>query len=242
MPTADRLLNATRALRERVDALSFGAPVAYVYNPLAHAARPWARYVRRFAQGPKRVLFVGMNPGPFGMVQTGVPFGEVARVRDWMGIEAPVGRPAHEHPKRRVEGFACARSEVSGARLWGAVAAHWGTPERFFADHFVANYCPLVFMEDSGRNRTPDKLPAAEREPLFEACDHALRRTVAILEPEWVVGIGGFAADRASLVLGDATPRIGRILHPSPANPTANRDWVGHVTRQLCEMGLCPGR
>lgn len=242
MSIADRLLHATRTLRRRVDALEFGAPVAYVYNPLAHAARPWARYVRRFVDGPKRVLFVGMNPGPFGMVQTGVPFGEVAHVRDWMGIEAPVGRPAREHPKRRVEGFACARSEVSGARVWGAVAAHWGEPERFFAEHFVANYCPLVFMEESGRNRTPDRLPAEEREPLFEACDAALRRTVDLLEAEWVIGIGGFAADRAALALGQGGARVGRILHPSPANPTANRDWVGTVTRELRELGVCRRR
>ena len=241
MPTADRLLKATRTLRDRCDELEFSEPVAYVYNPLAHAARPWSKYVRRFATGPRRVLFLGMNPGPFGMVQTGVPFGEVATVRDWMGLEAPVGRPAHEHPKRPVEGFACTRSEVSGARLWGGVAAHWGTADRFFVDHFVTNYCPLVFMEESGRNRTPDKLPAAERDPLFDACDQALRRTVAILEPEWVIGVGAFAADRAALVLSGASVQIGRILHPSPANPTANRDWIGHVTRQLGELGLCKG-
>jgi len=239
MSIADRLLRTTRTLRQRVDALRFGAPVAYVYNPLAHAARPFARYVRRFVDGPKRVLFVGMNPGPFGMVQTGVPFGEVAHVRDWMGIEAPVGRPEREHPKRRVEGFACTRSEVSGARVWGAVASHWGEPERFFAEHFVANYCPLVFMEESGRNRTPDKLPAAEREPLFEACDAALHRTVDLLEPEWVIGVGGFAADRAAIALGEDGPRIGRILHPSPANPNANRDWHGTVERELRGSGVC---
>ncbi len=241
MPTADRLLTATRNLRKQTEALSFAEPVAYVYNPLVHAARPWARYVRRFASGPKRVLFLGMNPGPYGMVQTGVPFGEVAHVRDWLGIEAKVDRPAREHPKRPVEGFACTRSEVSGARLWGAIAAHWKTPERFFAKHFVANYCPLVFMEESGRNRTPDKLPSAERESLFEACDRALCRTVDILEPEWVVGVGGFAADRAELVLEGRDVRIGRVLHPSPASPIANRGWAPKAREQLVAMGLCEG-
>ncbi len=241
MPTADRLLNVSRTLRKQTGALDFGAPVAFVYNPLEHAKRAWAQYVRRFADGPRRVLFLGMNPGPWGMVQTGVPFGEVALVRDWMGIEAKVDRPANEHPKRPVEGFACTRSEVSGARLWGAIAEHWGTPERFFARHFVANYCPLVFMEESGRNRTPDKLPAHEREPLFEACDHALRRTVEILEPEWVIGVGGFAADRAELVLEQHDVRIGRVLHPRPASPIANRGWAPKAREQLEALGLCRG-
>lgn len=239
MPTADRLLRVTRNLRAEVRALTFGAPVDTVYNPLDHALRPHAQYVRRFARGPKRVLFVGMNPGPFGMVQTGVPFGEVAMVRDWMGISGRVERPEREHPKRPVDGFACTRSEVSGARLWGAIAAHWKTPERFFARHYVANYCPLVFMEASGRNRTPDKLPASERDPLFDACDQALRRTVEILEPEWVIGVGGFASDRAGAVLEGRPVRIGRILHPSPANPDANRGWAERVAAQLAALGLC---
>ena len=135
-----------------------------VYDPLDYARRAHAAYLDAYAGSRKRVVFLGMNPGPFGMAQTGVPFGDVAQVRDFLGIEAPVGRPASEHPKRPVQGFACARSEVSGTRLWGAIAAQFGTPARFFADHFVANYCPLLFLEASGRNRTPDKLPAAERE------------------------------------------------------------------------------
>jgi single-strand selective monofunctional uracil DNA glycosylase len=240
MTTATRLLDATRQLRKRVSALHFRAPTAYVYNPLDYAARGYSQYVRRFAADTKEVLFLGMNPGPYGMVQTGVPFGEIAHVRDWMGITADVGRPDPEHPKRPVEGFACKRSEVSGARVWGAIAEHWKTPERFFERHFIANYCPLVFMEEGGRNRTPDKLPTAEREPLFAACDHALRRTIDILEPDWVIGIGAFAEKRAQLVLEGTDVRIARILHPSPANPRANRGWSAEVRRELSALGLCP--
>ena len=237
-----RLRAATTTLRRRTQTLRFGAPVTHVYNPLAYAARSHDDYLARFAAGGgKRVVFLGMNPGPFGMAQTGVPFGEVRAVRDWMGIEAPVGHPAREHPKRPISGFACERSEVSGQRLWGAVASHFGTPARFFARHFVANYCPLVFMESSGRNRTPDKLPAHERGPLYEACDAYLARLVAILEPRWLIGVGAFAAGRAEDALRKSAPglRIGSILHPSPANPRANRDWQGEVRTQLAELGLC---
>ncbi|MEZ4216599.1 MAG: single-stranded DNA-binding protein [Myxococcota bacterium] len=235
---ARRLERAARSLRDEVDALRFAAPVTHVYDPLAYAWRAHRAYLQRFGAARKRVVFVGMNPGPFGMAQTGVPFGEVAHVRDWLGIEARIDRPAREHPKRPVEGFACARSEVSGARLWGAVAAHWERPERFFADHFVANYCPLVFMEESGRNRTPDKLPAREREPLYAACDRHLAAVVDALEPEWVIGIGAFAAARAECVLGDRVRR-GSVLHPSPASPRANRDWAGEARAQLRALGVC---
>ena len=162
-----RLLLATTRLRKQVTGLRFAKPVTHVYNPLAYAAEPYVRYLKRYGGTRKRVVFLGMNPGPFGMAQTGVPFGEVAHVRDWLGIEGPVGKPPAEHPRRPIEGFDCTRSEVSGQRLWGAIAGHYGTPGRFFARHFVANYCPLVFMESTGRNRTPDKLPARERDGLL---------------------------------------------------------------------------
>ena len=221
-----------------VENLAFSAPVTHVYNPLVYASAPHAEYLRRFASGRKEVLFVGMNPGPFGMAQTGVPFGDVSMVRDWMGIEEPVGKPEPEHPKRRVLGFDCERSEVSGTRLWGWVRDRFGAPEEFFESFFVWNYCPLCFLEASGRNRTPDKLPAAERAPLFDACDRALRRLVDELEPHWVVGIGKFAEDRAKAALGERDLAIGRILHPSPASPAANKNWAGAAEAALAQLGI----
>jgi len=174
-----------------------------------------------------------MNPGPFGMVQTGVPFGEILAVRNWLEIEAPVRRPLRQHPRRRINGFACVRSEISGKRLWGLFAERFGHAEKFFASHIVMNYCPLAFLEDTGRNRTPDKLAPAEKARLTAACDRHLQTIVAVLEPEWVIGIGDFAAKRATQALLDTPVKIGRILHPSPASPTANRDWAGAVVRQL---------
>ncbi len=239
MTIASRVSAAARQLSREVTALRFAAPVTHVYNPLDYAARAHHAYIRRYASESKRVLFLGMNPGPFGMAQTGVPFGAVELVRDWLGIQEAVGRPTPEHPKRPIRGFACPRTEVSGARLWGAIAAHYGDADRFFADHYVANYCPLAFMETTGRNRTPDKLPAAERDPLYAACDRHLRRVVRALDPEWVIGIGNFAEERAQRALEKFGVRTASILHPSPANPRANRGWSDTVRRQLRELGLC---
>jgi single-strand selective monofunctional uracil DNA glycosylase len=218
--------------------LRFGPPVTHVYDPLEYAREPLERYFERYGQGRKEAIFLGMNPGPFGMAQTGVPFGEIAHVRDWLRIEGRVGKPPVEHPKRPVLGFDCHRSEVSGARIWGWARQTFGTPERFFARFFVANYCPLVFMEASGRNLTPDKLPRAEREPLFAACDRALRRLVEIWEPEWVIGVGAFAEGRAKEALAGTGIFVGRILHPSPASPLANNGWAQTVETTLREMGI----
>jgi single-strand selective monofunctional uracil DNA glycosylase len=223
-------------LRKALDSLTFAEPVSYVYNPLDYAWSAHSEYLRRYASGRKRVVFLGMNPGPFGMVQTGVPFGEVAAVRDWLGIQAPIEQPVRQHPKRLVEGFACTRSEVSGKRLWGLFGNRFRTAERFFAEHTVLNYCPLAFVEGTGRNRTPEKLSAVERSAVFGECDKHLSDVVRILDPEWVIGVGDFAARRAEHVLGGV--KVGRILHPSPASPAANRDWAGQATAQLGELGV----
>jgi single-strand selective monofunctional uracil DNA glycosylase len=232
------LVEIARRLRSDVARLKFAKPVAYVYNPLDYAWKPHRVYLERYGGGRPQVILLGMNPGPFGMAQSGVPFGDVGMVRDWLGIEAPVGRPAPEHPKRPVSGFRCPRGEVSGQRLWGWARENFATPQRFFERFFVANYCPLAFIEAGGRNRTPDKLPREECEALFEACDAALRRTVERLRPEHVVGVGRFAADRAAAALKGSTIRIGVMPHPSPASPAANRGWAAQATRALAELGI----
>jgi single-strand selective monofunctional uracil DNA glycosylase len=238
MGTSQSMIDAAQRLRTAVNKLSFNAPVARIYNPLDYAWPAHEQYLRRYANSRKRVLFLGMNPGPFGMVQTGVPFGQIAAVRDWLGINAKIGRPPDEHPKRRVTGFACTRNEISGQRLWGLFAKRFGSAEKFFREHLVINYCPLAFLESTGRNRTPDKLPLSERAVLFAICDEHLREIVRILEPEWLIGVGDFAAKRAHEVVADETLRVGRVLHPSPACPESNVNWTGKATAQLRKLGV----
>lgn len=232
------LMETTDALVAELAGMTFAAPVTHVYNPLLYARESWDLYLRRYGDGPREVVLLGMNPGPWGMAQTGIPFGEVSFARDWLGLEARVGKPAAEHPKRPVTGFACARSEVSGRRVWGWAQKRFGSPDAFFSRFFVANHCPLAFLEAGGRNRTPDKLPRAEREPLLAACDRALRRTVLHLQAKIVVGIGKFALARAEIALDGLDIQLGSIPHPSPANPAANRGWDRLADEGLREMGV----
>ncbi len=236
---AAALTDAARRLSAALETMRFAPPVSHVYNPAVYAWDIHRAYLERYGANVKRVVFLGMNPGPFGMAQTGVPFGEIAAVRDWLGLEGPVGQPAIINPKRPVEGFACARSEVSGRRLWGLFRDRFGTPEVFFAEHFVVNYCPLAFF-DHGRNLTPDKLPAAEARPLLAACDAHLRAVAEALAPEWVIGVGAWAEGRAREALAGMPVRLGRILHPSPASPAANRGWAEAAGRQLAALGVWP--
>lgn len=238
MAKEEPVVRAAQRLARSIDRLAFALPVTHVYNPLRYAWESHRAYLRRINADGVRVLFLGMNPGPWGMAQTGVPFGEVAAARDWLGIEAKVNRPKEEHPKRPIEGFDCQRSEVSGRRLWGLFAERFGTADAFFAEHFVANYCPLVFMTETGKNHTPDKLPAAEREPLDAACDKHLAELLEITQPEWAVGVGKYAEKCLNRVVTDSATKVTTVLHPSPASPAANRGWPEAATRQLVEAGV----
>jgi single-strand selective monofunctional uracil DNA glycosylase len=237
----DKLNGIMDDLIEDLRHLRFGPPVAYVYNPLEYARETYQVYLRRHASPPKEAVFFGMNPGPWGMVQTGIPFGEVNAVKDWLRIKAPVGSPHKTHPKRPVQGFACGRSEISGKRFWGWAKRSFGTPECFFSRFFVINYCPLFFMEESGRTRTPDQLKASERGPLLTACDRALRRSMETISPRYGVGVGKFAEERGAKALKGLNITLGGICHPSPANPLANRGWELLIEAQLRSMGIRPG-
>jgi len=237
--TSKELIAAAQELSAQVGRLKFAAPVAHVYNPLTYAWAAHEEYLRGFGAGRKRVVFLGMNPGPFGMVQTGIPFGEVAAERGWLGISAKIEKPAAEHPKRPIQGYVCPRSEVSGRRLWKLFSERFGSPETFFETHFVANYCPLAFLSESGSNVTPDNLAKAERARLAAFCDEHLRRVLEIFQPEWLVGIGAFARERGEAVAANTKIRVGQILHPSPASPKANRhDWTQTATQELVALGV----
>jgi single-strand selective monofunctional uracil DNA glycosylase len=232
------LVRATAAAAAELGALRFGPPVACVYHPLDYAWELHRQWLERYGRGRKEVLLVGMNPGPFGMVQTGVPFGEVEAVRSWLGLRGEVQAPPRAHPARPVEGLACRRSEVSGRRLWGWAASRFVTPQRFLRRFFITNYCPLAFVDERGANLTPDKLPRADTEALFRICDRLLRQVVAACRPQWVVGVGAFAEERARAALGPEAPRIARIPHPSPASPLANRGWDRLVDDALSSLGI----
>ncbi|MHC5062550.1 MAG: uracil-DNA glycosylase family protein [Planctomycetota bacterium] len=232
------LAKATKRVIKELAELEFGPPVDAVYNPLVHARASHSQYLERYGQGTKRYLLLGMNPGPFGMVQTGIPFGEIEHVRDWLEIEAAVDKPEQEHPKRPVLGFDCTRSEVSGKRLWSWCKQRFETPERFFSSFFVHNYCPLAFMVESGGNLTPDKLKAEEKKPLFEICDRYLQAVVDALQPEMIIGVGAFAEKQARKALAGMDLQFGRIPHPSPASPLANRGWAEAAEAAFKKLGV----
>ncbi len=235
-----KLLKISKELSDALDKLNFTEPAEYVYNPLNYAWEPYSQYLSRYASSPKEVLMLGMNPGPWGMVQTGIPFGEIEAVRDWMKIDGHIGQPKQLHPKRPIYGWNCKKREVSGRRLWGWARKKFQTPERFFSRFFVANYCPLCFFDREGKNITPDKLKKEERPPLFQLCDDSFSIFIEELQPKVVIGIGNFAFKRLKEILKrfQSPPRLAKIIHPSPANPLANENWGEKLTQLLEYLGI----
>ena len=234
------LVGHAEKLISSLEGLTFQDPVAMTYNPLTYAWDNHKLFLERYGQGKKRVLFLGMNPGPYGMAQTGVPFGEIPAVRDWMKLDGKIVKPKKEHPKRLIEGFECSRSEVSGRRLWGYFEQLYPNASDFFADHFVVNFCPLVWMGETGANIIPDKLPKEEMKPVDEACLEHLYAVVREMQPEYLIGVGAYAEKKLKLAKEETGigKVLGKILHPSPASPLANRGWAETAEKQLKELGI----
>lgn len=244
---AGNILRAEKQMSDSLENLSFSSPVTHVYNPHVYAWDLHEWYVKTYGDSRREILLVGMNPGPWGMAQTGVPFGQVDTVKDWLKMPADIAQlirsPDKVHEKRPIDGLDCKRSEVSGRRLWKEFAEEkYKTPESFFSSSeqgfFVHQYCPLMFLESTGRNRTPVQIRASERKPLLEICDQALLQVIQAVQPKIIGGIGAFAADRCKIVVEQAgiDARVGKLLHPSPASPAANKGWVEKFSAQLDQL------
>lgn len=231
------VVEAARWLREASGRLEPGGPVAVTYHPLSYAWAPHQAYLQRYGAGRKRAFLVGMNPGPWGMGQNGIPFGEREIAGKWLGLEGlPVERPPVEHPKRPVLGWDNPRSEESGKRLWGFLRDTYGTPERALRDLFIVNHCPLLMFGETGTNITPDKLLKADREEVGRVCDEGLLRMVDAARPETLIGVGKYAAACCTRVAAERGLEVTHILHPSPASPLANRENGAYWRRKTTEV------
>ena len=223
--------------------------VAHATNPLDYAWPHHEQYLLKWGNRGGKTLLLGMNPGPWGMAQTGVPFGATEVAQSFLQIEArELETPSNAHPKRPIEGMALERQEISGTRLWNLMKMHFGTVENTFDNLFVVNHCPLLLLGETGKNITPNNLPSAIMSPLLKACDEHLLDVIDIIGVTRVIGIGKYAEQRARLALGagktgSGTSRDGRSIrintcwHPSPASPLANRndgeDWRKNVINCL---------
>lgn len=242
-PVVTAGIDAARWLRDATYGLQPKGPVAVTYHPLTYAWAPHKAYLERYGEGRKKALLIGMNPGPWGMGQNGIPFGERVFAGEWLGLEGiPVGKPEVEHPKRPVLGWANKRSEESGKRLWGFLRDTYGAPEKALKDLLVVNHCPLLMFGETGTNITPDKLLKADREQVAMICDEGLLRMIDAFEPQTLIGVGKYAEGCCTRIAEERDIEVTHILHPSPASPLANREngayWRKKTTEVFQDVGL----
>ncbi|RZF44591.1 hypothetical protein LSTR_LSTR001349 [Laodelphax striatellus] len=215
--------------------------VEYIYNPLECAYDVHRNFVHKFCISSKKILFLGMNPGPWGMMQTGVPFGDVISVKNWLKVTGEIIKPLKEHHLRPVSGFDCKRVEVSGKRFW-AFAQHLsnGNPAVFFRNSFVHNYFPFVLMTESGKNVTPADLKPAEQKELESLCDESLCSVIDLLKVETIIAIGRYTEKRVKAVLRKTPKNVDVVymMHPSPRNPKSNQEWMSTAINCLRENDL----
>ena len=210
-----------------------------VYNPLMYAWEIHEEFIRVSGGGGAKTVLLGMNPGPHGMGQMGIPFAATSVVRDLLGISGiAVGKPVLSHPKRPVHGLTHPKEEVSGTRLWGLLQDRYGGASQIFQNVFIVNHCPLMILDGPrGTNVTPNNISGPVVRDLLERCDQHLREAVMALGAEELIGIGKFAEKRANAALEGMGIRVKTCWHPSPASPLANRnggaDWRENVSAVL---------
>lgn len=288
------LIQDTRVFSDALDRLSRPAGVSHVYNPLAYMRRAHEQWLAQFevfvdyqgesvscatyekspdefarATQSRPYLILGMNPGPWGMVQTGVPFGDVANANTILGyrrgdqIPAPDPDRVTLHPKRPVQGFACTRREASGERLWGGLCKVWEKPafdanvheiDAVLADCFAVNYCPLAYFADDGKgtNVTPDAfrksgpyrdLPYAN--DLDALCSSYIAAIMQAFRTRVVLAVGRYAETMAKVIVtsampADVRPKVVYLTHPSPLATRSAGEWAAMAQREMSAAGVLP--
>lgn len=215
----------------------------FIYNPLSYAKESLFKYFGYFKDHEVNTVYLGMNPGPYGMLQTGIPFGAVDKVRQFLNINDGVKKPYIEHPFRPITGFETKRNEISGTRLWSLFEEVYKTKENFFSDNAVLNYCPLAFLAEDKRagNIALDKIKGEYRGEIERVCDKYLNLYLMLLKPKVLVGIGQYAY-KVLLRNEYKCDKVFSIPHPSPANPKANVNWIENTINVLENEGVICGK
>lgn len=217
------LIDLTEEFNKKLNELQFDFD-GFVYNPLNYASLLHNQFLNRNTNTIDN-LFMGMNPGPFGMAQNGVPFGATSKVKDFLKINGSVDLVLDAHPKLPIVGLEMKREEESGKRFWSVMEEIYGNCEEFFKHSFATNYCPLAFIDkgSTAKNITPDKLSKQDQKKIELVCDEFLEKQINILKPKRIIAIGRYS-EKMALKNKDKIEVL-YLFHPSPANPKGFSYW-----------------
>ena len=121
MNTVDQLKQAARRLSAACDEAITGLEASGAVAPARTLDYAWAHhelFLDQWGGLGATTLLLGMNPGPWGMAQTGVPFEATEVAKSFLRISQTTQHPDQRHPKRPIVGLGLERQEVSGTRLW----------------------------------------------------------------------------------------------------------------------------
>ncbi|KAF7991960.1 hypothetical protein HCN44_010761 [Aphidius gifuensis] len=214
----NNLLNIELNLSINLDKLNYNNPIDYIYCPIIYAKTVHFNYLNKYCRDKKNIMILGMNPGPWGMSQTGVPFGEINIVIDWLKINGHIDKPKRQHEQRQVDGFSCKRSEISGRKFWSLFKKLSNNPDTFFRHCFLRNFFkPTIIIII---------IAGPEQKKLQEFCDQALIEVIKILDVKVIIGVGRFSEQRAKKVVKTAklSTKVLWMIHPSP-RATIGKNW-----------------
>jgi len=197
-------------------------PDIVVINPLEYLWLQYGYYTSCYHNQYPRAMIIGMNPGPKGMSQTGIPFGSPNIIPSILPnkslfneIRDNEGSPVSS-PHRRITGPSNTTVEVSGNRLWSALIKRYGDFKSITSEIFVDNICPLLFLcgKNGSKNLTPDKLtPSPAKIILIRLCTERLQKIYQCLgEPSNIVALGRWSHKFLEKMFPKV--RVTYILHP----------------------------
>lgn len=221
-------------LNNELNELQFPKNITHIYNPIVYALNLHCQYIKKFLNGKKKVMLIGMNPGPNGMVQNGVPFGNTNTVKNLMKIQGQVDQPPSLNPKRPVTGLSCTTEEPSGVRIWNLLQKLAGSLEVFGEQCFLHNFCPLAFFDEQGKNITPSELKGKIKSTLRDICLKYLEKEIQLIQPEIIIAIGSYVGDSLRKLSKQSiyvrtNIKILQLAHPSPRSLN-NNNWPEKAT------------
>ena len=205
-----------------------------VWNPQLYGLPLYRRFAAEHLPHARGgIVAFGLNPGKYGMAQTGIPFTDVTRAaRVGIAIEPPGLAPASLRPFLKSY-----RVERSSASVYGLLDEAWGSPREGWRALWAVAPCGLLFLEKDGENVTPADARLARRDDVRELRLRVIRESIAAAKPRGVLLLGQDVARVAAEAL--AAEDVLVVDHPVARGPGRRGPawWAQTVTEAVRKKG-----
>lgn len=199
-----------------------------VLNVHAYGWSAYEAFVRAYySDGRPRILALSMNPGPFGAVQTGIPFCDVPLARQLLpGFDRLIAaKPSWVASERR---------EISALKLVVWSDARFGGIRGLYARVLLAMTCPLAILRGPRKTNVPlPALPRREQEKIEAFIPRHAAEEIRLAEPAGILMLGEWAQRvwRIALRTDPGLASLPALAAPHPAAHITNRAKYAAWTR-----------